>query len=340
MTAISLDGLRLTGTQTLGTILNATNDLIDVRRLELATAGTAALVLATHRKKMIELTNAATTAVDVAAFAVATADSDPVESCYISNLTGASIAINNGIGPASLPNDGIAFVQSVNSQARVVVISTLGNAEHVSKANGETVDFNVFNDLADGATVTVPAASAANDGQGFGVYLRDGGTTASLAGGVVQTFTNPRALVTYYSDGTSWLEYFADAANVLAGAAAGEIIVFDGTDDVRARPTYPIPVRGATGADTVVLTYRMPTAFEITGAEHQVATNSFDFTVDIDGTPVTGLSGITANATAITTTNATAANTGAAGQRVNVTFANATTATDWYIAPLIRWNGV
>jgi len=93
------------------------------------------------------------------------------------------------------------------------------------------------------------------------------------------------------------------------------------------------PVRGPVGVNTVVFTQRFDTPFEVIQAEGSAAANSFEYTVDIDGTPVTGLSGNsisspTIGAPALASSN----NTGVAGQRVSISLANAQTATDFYIA--------
>ncbi len=225
-----------------------------IRKRRIAEAGAAVtLSIAAHEGKYVELTNAGSSVtLDVAALSITKTDGQPIEDVDGFNATGGAVAVQNGSGVASIPQNASFTVRSVNGVA----------------------------------------------------------------------------LVETYGIG-------------LAGTAAGEEIVFDGTDDVRSRPTYYIERNGGVGADAIVLTYRMPWAFEIVDAEASATTNSFDYTVAIDGTDVTGLIGVTANSPTITTGGpATAPNTGAANQRITITLANATTATDWYVAVGVRRAGV
>ena len=111
--------------------------VFDLKRIALTGAGAVSLALATHRERLVELTDAATTSVNVATFAVGKTDGQAIDRAVIWNGTGAEITVAGGAGATAISDQAIALVQSVNGTALVTVLS--GGIDLAAGADGSVI---------------------------------------------------------------------------------------------------------------------------------------------------------------------------------------------------------
>ena len=125
-----------------------------------------------------------------------------------------------------------------------------------------------------------------------------------------------------------------------------------------AGPTGPVGATGPTGAsrlavrfqaqwvtgstvanDTIYFSYDPPYSGTINSLTYFTGSGSFSLAVQINSTPVTGLSSLTVNSSSPTTTNATALNTFTAGQHLVGVITSATgSPTDVLLSLSVTWN--
>ena len=111
--------------------------VFDLKRIALTGAGAVSLALATHRERLVELTDTNTTSVNVATFAVGKTDGQAIDRAVIWNGTGAGITVAGGAGATAISDQAIALVQSVNGTALVTVLS--GGIELAPGADGSVI---------------------------------------------------------------------------------------------------------------------------------------------------------------------------------------------------------
>jgi len=136
------------------------------------------------------------------------------------------------------------------------------------------------------------------------------------------------------------LSAFLDA---VLGTTAGKVVYRSGSGWVAgtARTAGRMQAQWASGAtvanDTIYFAYDVPYDGTINSLTHLCATGSFTVAVQINGTPVTGLGAVSPTSTP-TTTNATAANTFTAGQRISGVITGTTgSPTDAVLSLNVTW---
>ena len=109
------------------------------------------------------------------------------------------------------------------------------------------------------------------------------------------------------------------------------------------RNTARLQTQWVTGAivanDTVWLAYDAPYAGTVNALTYFTGNGSFSVAVQINGTNVTGLSAVSVSSATPATTNATAANTFTAGQRITAVITAATgSPTDALLSLAVTWS--
>lgn len=153
-------------------------------------------------------------------------------------------------------------------------------------------------------------------------------TGAGISGGPITT------------TGTLAVQWNAGTANSVGGGltlAAGVLSA------PSARNTARLQAQWVTGAivanDTVWLAYDAPYAGTVSSLTYFTGNGSFSVAIQINGTNVTGLSAVAVSSATPATTNATAANTFTAGQRITAVITAATgSPTDALLSLAVTWS--
>lgn len=215
----------------------------------------------------------------------------------------------------------------------------------VQIADAGTIEINRVNEIADGATVNIPAPAPGNVNQTFAVFLTEGGTSATLGAPLNQVLNTPFQQINFRSDGVSWDSYGAVGASIPTGSN-GSIPVQSGGAYTAQQVTHTTghQFRGSGNGEVLRIPITLP--FIIDQVSVSVSANSADFSAFIDTGPgtaqtaITGIQNVSASTVALTTGTATAANTGAAGEYLVVSFSSVATTVDGFIESRFRWTGV
>lgn len=190
-----------------------------------------------------------------------------------------------------------AFVQNLTSG--IVALTSTGGSQTLTNVQYGCGILSLTGTLASNCTLVLPTS---------GVWVVRNGTTGAFTV-TCKTAAGTGVLISQgtsdqiYADGTN-INYVADANASLVMEWTGGTIVANGT--------YPYALY-------------MPYAGTIQTADYlTAAATSFVFAVQIAGTNVTGLSAVTASSATLASTNATAANVFATGQRVDLIVSSAT----------------
>jgi len=205
--------------------------------------------------------------------------------------------------------------------------SGTANFDIVQKANGETVDFDRVNEIANGAVISVPAPAASNVNKTFAVFLAEGATSATIGAPINQTLTTPFTQLNFRSDGVSWDQYGQDAL------VPENLVLTSGHHFIN-----------ATAGE--ILRIPITRAFQVNSVAVSVTNSQTDFTASIDNGPgttsndITGIVNVTAATLALTQGTATAANIGTPGQYLVVTLSAIPGAVSGFIETRYEWTGV
>lgn len=223
----------------------------------------------------------------------------------------------------------------------------------VDVPNGAAIVPGFISRIPDGATVSAPAAASFAN-MNAGVRLEEGATSGTITGvsGGAITLSSAVDFAAIESDGTNWTRYAAGGAAAAGGGALpaiganGSIVIQSGGANVRHHLRIPICFKFNQGNGEIARVIpSLP--FEVESVSLSVESGGpVDFTAAIDSGPgtastnITGIGGVTANAVALTTANATAANTGTNAQYLTVTLSGAAGVVTGYLEAHYKWTGV
>jgi hypothetical protein len=258
----------------------------------------------------------------------AIADADLVANVSGGSLAPTGVALSGYLDYVLGPNQGAILYRSGTGWVEMLP----GTAGEVLTTGGASADPTW---TVPAGTYTLPTASTTVLG---GVKVD--GTTVTITGGVISSAgasvtvaaTAPGSPAT----GNLWWSttdgnlYIYDGAWALAVGATGN-----------SRQAARLQAQWASGAivanSTIYFAYDAPYDGTINSMTHLCTTGSFTVAVQINGTPVTGLGAVSPTSTP-TTTNATAANTFTAGQRISGVITSASgSPTDVLLSLNVTW---